>query len=77
MSQQLPPSLTYLKDSTWEKEKWYGTEYQRIQMDLKFFTRLKDIPIHSDLALPCKNEFLPSDFQIYSSLKTEVNTLFR
>ena len=58
--------LSEVNAKGFEKEKWYGTKYKVEKMDLEF---LSNLAANEELQLPAKNEFIPKDLQVISSLK--------
>ena len=46
------------------KERWYGTEYKLEDIPASLLKKWSSADISEDLALPPKNEFIPTDFNI-------------
>ncbi|KAK6178603.1 hypothetical protein SNE40_013354 [Patella caerulea] len=47
-----------------QKEKWYGTEYQLEKLKEEQLMRWRTCGLHSNLRLPDKNEFIPTQFDL-------------
>ncbi|XP_015174662.1 PREDICTED: insulin-degrading enzyme isoform X1 [Polistes dominula] len=47
-----------------QSEKWYGTKFKKEKISLELIERWQKCPPNSDLALPLKNEFIPSIFDL-------------
>lgn len=46
------------------KEKWYGTEYKVQDISPELLNKIKNAPLHDELHLPAKNEFIATDFEV-------------
>lgn len=47
-----------------KQEKWYGTEYTTIDFTNDFIKKLNDPEVNSELHLPPRNEFIPTNFDV-------------
>ncbi|CAF3688299.1 unnamed protein product [Rotaria sp. Silwood1] len=52
-----------------EKEKWYGTLYKQEYLPKEFIKQCETCEINHKLYLPIPNEFIPTDFQLFSKEK--------
>lgn len=52
------------KGATDQVEQWYGTEFSNNPLDVAFKQRLSSVPLHAELALPARNEFIPDDLAL-------------
>ncbi|CAF4452269.1 unnamed protein product [Rotaria sp. Silwood2] len=52
-----------------EKEKWYGTLYKEEYLPKEFIKQCETCEINHKLYLPIPNEFIPTDFQLFSKEK--------
>ncbi len=53
-----------------EKEKWFGTQYKQDYLPDELIRKCETCEIISELHLPRPNEFIPTDFQLFSKEKT-------
>ncbi len=53
-----------------EKEKWFGTQYKQDYLPDELIKKCETCEIISELHLPRPNEFIPTDFQLFSKEKT-------
>ncbi|CAF4013700.1 unnamed protein product [Adineta steineri] len=49
-----------------EKEKWYGTQYKQEDLPKELIKRCETCELNPELHLPTPNEFIPTDFQLFS-----------
>lgn len=54
-----------------EKEKWFGTEYKQDYLPEELIKKCETCDVIPELHLPTPNEFIPTDFQLFSK-KTNV-----
>ncbi|XP_014603217.1 PREDICTED: insulin-degrading enzyme isoform X1 [Polistes canadensis] len=54
----------HFKNLANQSEKWYGTKFKKEKISLELIERWQKCPPNSDLALPSKNEFIPSIFDL-------------
>ncbi len=52
------------KDLATETEKWYGTKYKMEDIPSDTIKQWEDVKVPTCLALPAKNEFIPTDFEL-------------
>ncbi|CAF1425013.1 unnamed protein product [Adineta steineri] len=52
-----------------EKEKWYGTQYKQEYLPEELIKRCETCELIPELHLPKPNEFIPTDFQLFSKEK--------
>ena len=52
-----------------EKEKWYGTQYKQEYLSEELIKQYETCEINCELYLPIPNEFIPTDFQLFSKEK--------
>jgi len=52
-----------------EKEKWFGTAYKQEYLPEELIKKCETCEIISELHLPTPNEFIPTDFQLFSKEK--------
>ncbi|CAF1449332.1 unnamed protein product [Adineta steineri] len=50
-----------------EKEKWYGTQYKQEYLPEELIKRCKTCELIPEFHLPKPNEFIPTDFQLFSN----------
>ncbi|CAF3897878.1 unnamed protein product [Rotaria sordida] len=52
-----------------EKEKWYGTQYKQEYLSEELIKQCETCEINRELYLPIPNQFIPTDFQLFSKKK--------
>ncbi|CAF0913402.1 unnamed protein product [Rotaria sordida] len=55
-----------------EKEKWFGTQYKKEHLPNEFIQKCETCEIISELHLPKPNEFIPTDFHLFSKEKNSI-----
>ena len=51
---------------TKEVEPWYGSHYSMTKLDPALVESWKNIQLCSDLHLPTRNDFIPTNFDLYA-----------
>lgn len=54
-----------------EQEKWFGTKYNKERLSLDLINKCLKCELDPNLHLPKPNEFIPTDFQLYSGDKKD------
>ena len=52
-----------------ETEKWFGTQYKLEYLSEEFIRKCETCEVIPELRLPSFNEFIPTDFQLFSKKK--------
>lgn len=50
-----------------DKEKWFGTPYKKEYLPEELIKQCENCEIIPELHLPSPNEFIPTDFQLFSN----------
>ena len=53
-----------------EKEKWFGTQYKQDYLPVELIEKCENCERIPELHLPTPNEFIPTDFQLFSKEKS-------